>query len=133
MKKVFPAKLEELDNVLAFVDTELDAAGCTPKTKVSVNVALEELFVNIVHYAYPDSEGMAEVEVLTGEDRCISVILSDSGVKFDPLERSDPDTTLGVDERAIGGLGIFMVKKLMDEVCYDYIDGKNVITMKKKF
>ena len=133
MKKVFPAKLEELDNVLAFVDMELDATGCSPKTKVSLNVALEELFVNIVHYAYPDSEGMAEVEVLTGDGRCISVVLSDSGVKFDPLERSDPDTTLGVDERAIGGLGIFMVKKLMDEVCYDYIDGKNVITMKKKF
>lgn len=134
MKKVFPAVLSELANVLAFTDSELEKAGCPIKTQTSVDVALEELFVNVASYAYPDGNGTAEIEVIADEsERYVSVRICDSGLEFDPMAKPDPDTTLKANERQIGGLGIYMVKKMMDTVDYEYADGLNIITIKKAF
>ena len=134
MTKTFPAKLEELNNVLGFVEEALTVADCPLKTQMALNVCIEEVFVNIANYAYPESEGVAEVRVEVDEPtKCVCICLSDSGVPFNPLEKEDPDTTLSVDERGIGGLGIYMVKKMTDSVSYEYEDGWNVLTMKKFF
>lgn len=134
MKKVFPAELDELNNVLMFADEELEKVGCTMKAQTSVAVALEEMFVNIAHYAYPDQKGTAEIEILSDPDkREVIIRLYDSGLRFDPLAKADPDTGLPLNERAIGGLGIFMVKKMMDDVSYSYTDNKNIFTMVKYF
>lgn len=132
MKKAFPAALGELDNVIAFAEAELENLGCPMKAAMSIKVALEELFVNIAQYAYPGEKGVAEIEVIaeTGQS-AVTVRVIDSGVRFDPLEKKDPDVSLSVGERAIGGLGIFMVKKMMDDVRYEYRDGKNIVTMTK--
>ena len=134
MKKTFPASLNELDNVLAFADGELDKAGCPMGTQSAINVAMEEIFVNIAHYAYTPKEGTADVEiVIDGAAKEVSVTFTDSGVAFDPLKKQDPDTSLAAEDRKIGGLGILMVKKMMDDVAYQRIDGKNVFTMIKKY
>ena len=134
MKKIFPAELSELNNVLAFADSELEKAGCSMKAQTSIDVALEEIFVNIASYAYPEEKGTAEIDVCADEsERCIVIRLCDTGVKFDPLAKPDPNTSLKVSERAIGGLGIFMVKKMMDSVEYEYKDQTNILTIKKCF
>jgi len=134
MKKVFPAELDELNNVLMFAEEELDKAGCTMKAQTSVAVALEEMFVNVAHYAYPDQRGTVEIEILTNpEKKEVIIRLTDSGIPFDPLKKADPDTTLSLKERKIGGLGIFMVKKMMDDVSYSYTDNNNIFTMVKYF
>lgn len=134
MKKVFPAELEELDNVLAFADTELEKVDCPMKVQSAVDVCLEEVFVNIAHYAYPGENGTAEIDVEADDsEKSVTIRLVDSGVPFDPLAKADPDTSLQAGERQIGGLGIFMVKKMMDSVEYEYSEGKNILTIKKFF
>ncbi len=123
------AKLAE---VLAFVDGELEALDCPLKTQMKVDVAVEEIFVNIAHYAYGPGSGQATVRVETSrEPKAVTVTFTDSGVPYDPLARPDPDVTLSAEERQIGGLGIYMVKKTMDEMEYEYRDGQNVLRIKK--
>ncbi len=129
--KTFPAEKAALDDVNAFVEGMLEEAGASVKTTMQVLVAVEEIFVNIASYAYPDGEGSADVSV-SCEGGVATVSFSDGGVPFDPLAKDDPDVTESADERRIGGLGIFMVKKSMDSVYYDYRDGKNVFTFTKK-
>lgn len=124
------AETDNLREVLSFVDGLLEENDCSMKAQMQIDVALEELFVNIAHYAYPDGKGEAEIGVRFIDD-FIEITLSDSGVPYDPLAKPDPDVTLPVEERAIGGLGIFMSKKLMDDIAYKYQDGKNVLTIKK--
>lgn len=134
MTKIFSAELKELDNVLAFVDVELEKVGCPMKIQSAIDVALEEIFVNIANYAYPGSKGTAEIDVgADDKTRAITIRLVDSGVQFDPLAKPDPDTGLQANERAIGGLGIFMVKKMMDSVEYKYENNKNILVLKKFF
>lgn len=134
MIRVFPAELDELNNVLAFTDAELEKAGCSMKSQTSIDVSLEEIFVNIASYAYPDRNGTVEVEVVSDDaEKAVVIRLVDSGMKFDPLQKPDPDVTLEAEQRRIGGLGIFMVKKMMDDVFYSYEDGKNILTLKKHF
>ena len=113
-----------------FINEILEAADCPPKKLFQIDLAVEEIFVNIAHYAYGDGKGRAEVQAEI-EDNTFTVTFKDSGKPFDPLKHSDPDTTLGSEERGIGGLGILLVKKNMDEVSYDYADGKNIFTMRK--
>ncbi|MDO5444396.1 MAG: ATP-binding protein [Eubacteriales bacterium] len=134
MKKTFPAELGELQNVLAFADSELEKAGCSMKAQSAIDVALEEIFVNIASYAYPGENGTAEIDVTADQsEKCITIRLSDSGVEFDPLAKPDPNTALKASDRDIGGLGIFMVKKMMDDVAYEYKDHMNILTLKKCF
>ena len=130
-EKVFGAKLENLDSVIAFAEAELEENGFPFKLIMPISVAVEEIFVNIAHYAYPESEGDMTFGIDVSENEA-TLVFTDEGVPFDPLEKTDPDITLDAEDREIGGLGIFMVKKTMDDVSYKYEDGKNVFSMTKK-
>ena len=127
------ADTAELDNVLSFADTILEELGCSVKAQMQIDIAIEEIFVNIAHYAYPEAEGEAVISVDSGEGPSVTITFEDEGIPYDPLKNEDPDITLSADDRPIGGLGIFMVKKSMDEVSYEYKDGKNRLTIKKSF
>jgi anti-sigma regulatory factor (Ser/Thr protein kinase) len=128
------AQTSELSQVLAFADTILEEAGCSAKTKMQIDIAIEEIFVNIATYAYPSEGGQAVIEIETDKDgKIVKITFEDQGVPYNPLENEDPDITLPAEERPIGGLGIFMVKNIMDEVSYEYADGKNRLTIKKSF
>ena len=129
--RVFDAKLECLDDAISFVEEQLEACDCPMKTTMQITVCVEEMFVNVAHYAYEGREGTATLSVDTVDDSVV-IQLTDSGVPFDPLAKEDPDITLSAEERRIGGLGIFMVKKSMDSVHYERRDGENVFTMTKK-
>ena len=124
---------EKLAEVLAFVDAQLEAVDCPMKTKMQIDVAVEELFVNIAHYAYAPETGSATLRLQIREDPKTAILtFIDHGVPYNPLEKPDPDVTLPAEERQIGGLGIYMVKKSMDEMHYEYLDGQNILTIAKK-
>ncbi len=125
------AKTENLNEILNIVDAMLEEAECSPKITVPIDIAVEEIFVNIANYAYPDKTGDAEITTYV-EDGVFHITFSDSGIPYDPLAKEDPDVTLGADERPIGGLGIYMVKKSMDKVEYKYENGHNVFSFEKK-
>ena len=126
------AKLENLDEVMAFVDEQLEEAECSMKAQMQIDLAVEEVFVNIAHYAYNPSVGGVTIRVVIEKDP-LSVILTfiDEGKPYDPLAKEDPDVKLAAEDRQIGGLGIFMVKKTMDNVEYEYSEGRNILTLKK--
>ncbi len=129
------AKVENLDHVIGILEEKLETMDCPFKIVTQLSIALEEIFVNIAHYAY-ESEGAGWAE-LTFEKldggKGISIALKDGGRAYNPLAKEDPDVTLGAEERQIGGLGIFMVKKSMDKVSYEYKDGCNIFTMEKSW
>lgn len=125
------AKKENLYQVLDYVDNVLEKHHCDNKTKTQIDLSVEEIFTNIASYAYDDKEGFCELSVSVIDDR-LEIIFKDEGKAFNPLEKSDPDVTLGVEDREIGGLGVFLVKKYMDDVSYSYVDNKNVLTLVKK-
>ncbi|MBQ2433111.1 MAG: ATP-binding protein, partial [Clostridia bacterium] len=110
--KTFPAKTEALSDVLAFIEQQLDIFSCPMKLQMAICVAIEELFVNVAHYAYGESEGEMSLGVGFDEaDRVVTFRMTDKGIPFDPLKKADPDITISAEEREIGGLGIFIVKK----------------------
>lgn len=126
------AATENLDAVLGFVDEELEKLDCPMKVQMQIDIAAEEIFVNIAHYAYSPGTGSATVCVETEENPlAVWITFIDGGIPYDPLAKDDPDVTLSAEERQIGGLGIFMVKNSMDDVKYEYKDGKNVFSMRK--
>ena len=121
-----------LPQVQAFIDEQLEEVGCPMPAQISIDIAVEELFVNIASYAYGNGSGKAVVQVTVHEDPLsVEITFIDNGKQYDPLAKADPDTTLSAKERKKGGLGIFMVKKSMDNVSYEYKDGKNILTIKK--
>ncbi len=123
---------QNLDSVIQFVDEQLDEYGCGMKQQMAIDLAVEELFVNIAHYAYNPETGYASVLVDVIKDPLsVEITFIDNGKPYDPLAKSDPDTSLSVEDRPIGGMGIFLVKKSMDLVNYEYKDGKNILTIKK--
>ena len=131
--KTFPARTEVLSEVLGFVEETLESYQCSMKLQTAICVAMEEVFVNIANYAYPEVSGDVTLDIGFDEvNRNVIFRMSDRGIPFDPLQKQDPDITLSIEERQIGGLGIFIVKKTMDTVVYDYKDGKNILTMTKK-
>ena len=131
--KTFPAKTEVLSDVLGFVDQMLDSFGCPMRIQTAICVAIEEVFVNVAHYAYGEGEGDMCLGIgFDEESRSITFRMTDKGIPFDPLKKPDPDITLSADEREIGGLGIFITKKTMDSVTYAYENSENVLTMIKK-
>ena len=130
--KIFPAKIDALNDVLGFAEQELENFACSVKAQTAICVALEEVFVNVAHYAYRSGEG--DVCLGIGFDRVNRVVtfrMTDQGVPFDPLQKPDPDITLSAQDRDIGGLGIFITKKTMDSINYAYENGQNVLTMTK--
>ena len=124
------AKTENLPQVLAFLDKLLEEKNCSMNTVFELDIAVEELFVNVAHYAYSPETGDVTIQI-SYEDGIVSITLIDRGIPYNPWEKKDPDITLSLEEREIGGLGIFMVKNSMDEVDYAYLDGKNIVTIKK--
>jgi serine phosphatase RsbU (regulator of sigma subunit)/anti-sigma regulatory factor (Ser/Thr protein kinase) len=128
------AEIESLPEVEDFIQKRLEGAGCAREIIDQVLIAAEEIYVNIAHYAYKPLTGCAAVRCTTEEETGKMILrFRDSGMQFNPLMKKDADTTLSADERPIGGLGILMVKKSMDEVSYVYEDGQNIFTMVKNF
>ena len=126
------ALTDNLDSVMEFVDGELEEAECPMKIQMQIDLAVEEIFVNIANYAYNPETGPATVRVEVDPDKtAVRITFIDHGVPYDPLSKSDPDISLPADERDIGGLGIFITKKFMDDVNYEYKDGQNILTLKK--
>ena len=132
IEKEFEADDKQLHVVLSFLEEELEKRGAGRKEMMGLSLALEEAFVNVAHYAYEGKEPGKVWISLAFEGDDISITLKDQGMEFDPLENKDPDITLKASERKIGGLGIYMVKKSMDEVLYRHEDGCNIFTIKKK-
>ena len=131
--QTFPAKTESLSDVLGFVDQKLDSFECPMKIQMAVCVAIEEVFVNVAHYAYGEDQGDMCLGIgFDEESRTVTFRMTDQGVPFDPLQKPDPDITLSAEEREIGGLGIFIAKKTMDSISYAYENGENILTMIKK-
>ena len=133
MNKVFPARIDALSDVLAFVEQALESCECSMKIQTAICVAIEEVFVNVAHYAYGGGESDMTLAIgFDPEAREIPFRMTAKGTPFDPLKKPDPDITLSAEEREIGGLGIFITKKTMDTVTYAYEDGENILTMIKK-
>ena len=131
--KIFPAKTEALTDVLAFTEQILEKYECSMKIQTAICVAIEEVFVNVAHYAYGEAEGDVKFDITFDKDtRTATFRMADKGVPFDPLKKPEPDITLSAEEREIGGLGIFITKKTMDLVTYAYENGENILTMIKK-
>ena len=126
------ATVENIETVTNFVNEQLEALDCPIKAQMQIAIAIDELFGNIAHYAYNPEIGQATVRVEVVEEP-LSVVITfiDNGVPYDPLAKADPDTTLSAEERDIGGLGIYMVKKSMDDIAYEYKDGHNILKIKK--
>ena len=132
-ERVFPAEENALPDVIGFVEETLESVNCPMKTVTALCVAIEEVFVNIAHYAYGDGKGDVKLAMALSEaDSTVTFRISDKGTPFDPLKKPDPDITLSAEEREIGGLGIFITKKTMDTVAYAYENGENIVTMTKK-
>lgn len=126
------ATIDNVAVVTAFVDEQLEQLDCPMKTQCQVDIAIDELFGNIANYAYNPEIGAATVRVeVTENPLAVVITFIDNGVPYDPLAKADPDVTLSAEEREIGGLGIYMVKKTMDDVSYEYRDGKNILRIKK--
>ena len=127
------ATVENIETVTDFVNEQLEALDCPMKAQMQIDIAIDELFGNIAHYAYNPEIGKATVRVEVIEDPlAVTITFIDNGVPYDPLAKADPDITLSAEEREIGGLGIYMVKKSMDDITYEYKDGQNILTIKKK-
>jgi len=123
---------ENLDEVTAFVDEHLEKVGCPMKSMMQIDLAVEEVFVNIAKYAYAPDKGRAVVRVEVSNDPVqVRITFLDHGKPYDPLAKEDPDVTLSAEDRPVGGLGIFMVKQSMDDVKYEYKDGANILTLTK--
>ena len=135
------AVIANVATVTDFVNEELEMLGCSMKAQMQIDVAIDELFGNIANYAYSPEVGKATVEIRSetctaeagDQEEVTQVVITftDHGVPYNPLEKEDPDVTLSADKRQIGGLGIFLVKKTMDNIEYEYKDGKNILTIKK--
>lgn len=126
------AAVENIPKVTAFVDEQLEALDCPMKAQMQIDVAIDELFSNIANYAYGLEKGNATVRVeIVEEPLSVCITFIDNGVAYDPLSKEDPDVTLSAEERGIGGLGIYLVKKTMDAIEYRYENGQNILTIKK--
>jgi len=126
------AVVENIQTVTEFVDEQLEMLDCPMRAQMQIDVAIDELFSNIAYYAYHPEVGVATVRVEVAEEP-LAVIITfiDNCAPYDPLASADPDISLSADERQIGGLGIYMVKKSMDEISYEYQKGQNILRIKK--
>ena len=127
-----PNDINTIPQLSEFIDMNCEELGVDMVDTMNINLALEEAVVNVMSYAYPEgTEGTVDIELTTDRKDMVFTI-TDSGTPFDPTQKEEVDTTLSAEERPIGGLGIHLVRKLMDSISYQYIDNKNVLTLKKK-
>ena len=126
------ATVENIEVVTDFVNEQLEALDCPMKAQMQIGIAIDELFGNIAHYAYSPEVGEATVRVeVMKEPLSVVITFIDGGFPYDPLSTAQPDTRLSAEERSIGGPGVFMVRKIMDEIDYRYEDGKNILIVRK--
>ncbi len=126
------AKVESIPVITEFVDGQLEEMGSSIKAQMQVDVALDELLSNVAYYAYKDGNGTMTLQFeARGEDTAV-ITLIDEGMPYDPLAKEDPDLSLAAEDRPIGGLGIFLVKKTMDDMVYERKDEKNILKIVKK-
>lgn len=125
-----PNDIATITQLSEFVETVCEEKGLDMALTMNLNLALEEAVVNVMSYAYPDSQGDVKVDIIIDDQKVVS-ILTDSGIPFDPTQKGDVDTTLPAEERPIGGLGIHLVKQIMDKVSYQYVDNQNILTLEK--
>ena len=131
-KLVLPNDIETIPQLNEFIDTVAEEVGFDMSLTMSLNLALEEAVVNVMDYAYPEGQrGDVDIEV-TADQQWLTFVISDTGIAFDPTAKEDVDTTLSAEERPIGGLGIFLVRQLMDVIDYKREGNKNVLTLRKK-
>lgn len=129
---VIAAERRNLPTVQAFIDEQLERAGCPMLTQTAIDVAAEEIFVNIASYAYSPGTGDVAIRVTVHEEPLsVEIVFADHGRQYNPLAKPDPDTTLSLRQRKKGGLGIYVVKQSMDRVNYEYRDGQNMLTIEK--
>lgn len=124
------ADMSSLKRVVDFVETALNENAWPTRSVIHVLTAVDEVVSNVINYAYPDGNGTFRIELEVSDD-ILTIVLTDQGIPFDPLKAENPDVHAALNEREIGGLGIFMTKKLMDDVRYSRIDNKNVLTLIK--
>lgn len=133
-KFTIEAVTENLQDAIDFATERLEAHDCPMKVVMQMELVIEEIFVNVSSYAYRPDVGDVTICIDFAENpAAVEMTFIDSGKPYNPLEKDDPDTTLGIDEREIGGLGIFLVKKNVDDIFYEYADGKNILRIKKFF
>ena len=126
------AAVGNLAQITAFINETLRELGCSVRDRVQIDVAIDEIIANIIRYAYKTDKGSISVRVeITEEPKSVVISFSDNGEPFDPLSAPEPDVTLPLNKRPVGGLGIFMLKKTMDDVSYEYRDGQNILTIRK--
>lgn len=124
--------VQEIPLLNAFVDEICELNGLDDMTTMQMNLAIEEAVVNVMNYAYPEgTKGFVDITSMS-DDEYLQFVISDNGKPFDPTTKEEVDTTLPVEKRRIGGLGIFLVRKMMDNVKYEYKDGQNILTLRKK-
>lgn len=129
---VLPNDVQEVPKLAGFIDEFCETCGIDMSTTMSLNLAIEEAVVNVMDYAYPNGgKGDVYIEAECDDD-VMTFIIRDNGIPFDPTKASEVDTTLSAEERPIGGLGIHLVRTIMDTEEYSYTDGQNVLTLKKK-
>lgn len=127
-----PNNVEFIPQLAAFIEEVTESHGIDPSVMMSINLALEEAVVNVMNYAYPEGT-LGEIDIsVTFSGGSITFTIQDTGTPFDPTKVSNPDTSLSAEERPIGGLGIYLVRELMDEVSYCYENNHNILTLKKK-
>ena len=133
MKKeiVINNQIEELERLAIFVEEVADELGLDPETTMNLNLALEEVVSNVILYAYPREMGEKITIMAQKENNSLVFTITDKGKEFDPTKVDDADVTLSAEDREIGGLGIYIVKNIMNEVTYQRLDGKNILTLKK--
>lgn len=130
---IVAATIENLDAVTDFVNEQLEQAGCSQKIIMQIDLAVEEIYVNIAHYAYHPEIGEATIRCEVGGYPLQIVIgFADHGKPYNPLEKEESDVTSSAQERQVGGLGIFLVKKMMDDISYEFQEGNNILTISKK-
>ena len=128
---ILPARVENLEAFQTFVAEKI-GEDCPLKTRMQIDLAVEEIFVNIASYAYAPGEGPAALRVKVSDaPPSVTLTFRDRGVPYDPMAREDPDVNAMAAERQIGGLGIFLTKQIMNDVRYEYTDGQNMLTLKK--
>lgn len=126
------ATKENLDKVIGFLDEQLEEMECPMKIIMQMELAVEEIYINVASYAYGEETGLVTMVMDVKQDpKRVEIEFQDQGTPYNPLERQDPDISLAAEQRGIGGLGVFLVKKNMDEVDYVYENGKNVFRMVK--
>ena len=131
---ILDALISNLPDVLAFVDESLEKRDCPMRVPMQIDIAVEEIFVNIASYAYTPEIGKAEILIQEDHDpEGITITFIDTGIPYDPLAKPDPDVTLSANQRQIGGLGIYMVKKSMTDMTYRYEENRNILTIRKEF